>query len=166
MPINEVDAELLGVYLCCITFGMYLIIFWQCVHAFYKRGFSTSRTYWLPIATLLIFIVTTIVSIIPTRLCSRNLLTIDCAIAPCHSAHSCLASVSLATQRTRGSSESLPERGESARAHEERRIRFSDDHYGWYHGTIWPVIPPVLKLSILRDRCTGRTSSGRQHGCP
>ncbi|VDC05483.1 unnamed protein product [Peniophora sp. CBMAI 1063] len=60
MPINEVDAELLGVYLCCLTYGMYLMIFWQCVHAFYKRGFSTSRTYWLPIATLLIFIVTTI----------------------------------------------------------------------------------------------------------
>jgi len=60
MAINEVDAELLGVYLLSITYGVYLVIFTQCVIAFYRRGFGSVRTYWLPCATLLIFIVATI----------------------------------------------------------------------------------------------------------
>ncbi|KAI0032976.1 hypothetical protein K488DRAFT_48684 [Vararia minispora EC-137] len=55
MAIDEVDAELLGVYLLCMTYGVYLVVFYHCVVAFWRRGFGNG-TWWLPAATLLIFV--------------------------------------------------------------------------------------------------------------
>ncbi|EIM81954.1 uncharacterized protein STEHIDRAFT_171577 [Stereum hirsutum FP-91666 SS1] len=59
--INEVNAELLGLYLLLITYGIYLVVFFQCVLVFRRRSLDGHHgTLWLPVATILIFVVAAI----------------------------------------------------------------------------------------------------------
>ncbi|KAF7798028.1 hypothetical protein EIP86_009240 [Pleurotus ostreatoroseus] len=58
--INEVDAELLGLYMLLITYGVYLVVFYQSILTFRRKSIQGSPvSLWLQGATWLIFIIAT-----------------------------------------------------------------------------------------------------------